>query len=86
MKLGDWNVHLKRRHLRLLDPLYSTVLWNREERYVPGNLHFIGAGRAARLSQLESHRVGQLINSNIVMERRKRKGEKNTLDNIILLS
>lgn len=69
MKLGDWNVHLKRHHLQLLDRFISTVLWNREERYGPGNLHFIGAGRAAaRLSQLESHSVGQLINSNIVTE------------------
>lgn len=63
------------------------MLWNREERYGPGNLHFIGAGRAAaRLSQLESHSVGQLINSNIVTEDGGEKKKENTLDNIILLS
>lgn len=88
MKLGDCNAPLKRRHLRLLDRFIRPCCETERKRYGPGNLHFIGAGRAARLTQLESHRVGQLVNSNIVIEHRERerKKKKRTLDNIILLS
>lgn len=79
MKLGDWNVPLKRRRLRLLDRFIRLCCETERKRYGPSNPHFIGAGRAARLSQLESHRVGQLINSNIVTEHRMPKKTKTLL-------